>query len=180
MTAEPMCDYISDEPGHFACFLPPGHGGNHEGEELGCDAEICAHINLTMALDGVVRGEQRPYCSFISSAPGHFGCLLLPDHPGEHRGLELGCKPELCRHENVQAGDDGIMRGEPGFADERPWRASSIDWPGAVLGLTVAGIGLAVSLATYSSASEVGGTYLVLWGAVLWGAWRLLKSIGIF
>ncbi|MEI7745577.1 MAG: hypothetical protein WCK58_17710 [Chloroflexota bacterium] len=52
-----------------------------------------------------------------------------------------------------------------------------IDWGGFALGVTIALVALAISLGTYDSASKGGGTYVVFWGAVLWGGWKALKSL---
>ena len=39
------------------------------------------------------------------------------------------------------------------------------------------GGGLLVTALTYSAASENGGSYVVAWGAVIFGAWQLLKGL---
>lgn len=38
------------------------------------------------------------HCDFFDEAPGHFSCLLLEGHHGDHRGRELGCGPLICDH----------------------------------------------------------------------------------
>ena len=175
------CGYMRPEPGHFKCFLPVAHTEQHSGAELGCNPDLCNHVDIAMSEDGVMRGtEKKEYCPFTSVLPGHFGCFLATGHAGQHRGKELGCGPEICNHANLQLGPDGVMRGDPMPGESGQAQGSSVNLPGALLGLTVGGIALAISLATYSSATSVGGTYVVLWGAVLWGAWRFLKSFGAF
>ena len=54
------------------------------------------------------------------------------------------------------------------------WRPN---WAGVILGLIIAGGALGVSLGSYEGASRAGGTYVVLWGAVLAGAAIALRSL---
>lgn len=64
-------------------------------------------------------------------------------------------------------------------SDVLPGRAvttGSVNWGGVVLGLVIAVVAIGLSVATYEAASE-GGTYVVFWGAALWGGWFALKSL---
>lgn len=54
------------------------------------------------------------------------------------------------------------------------WRPN---WLGVVIGIVVAGGALSVSIGSYSSASRGGGTYVVLWGAVLAGGALAVRSL---
>ena len=49
-----------------------------------------------------------------------------------------------------------------------------------VLGLIVAGVAGSISLATYANSSEVGGGYIILWGAVAVGAIMFLRGLVSF
>ena len=54
------------------------------------------------------------------------------------------------------------------------WRPN---WVGVVIGLVIAGGALSASVGSYERASSGGGTYVVLWGAVLAGAALALRSV---
>lgn len=51
------------------------------------------------------------------------------------------------------------------------------NWGGVAVGVCVGGGALLISLATMSAAQEQGGAYIVLWGAVLWGGYKALRSL---
>lgn len=84
-----------------------------------------------------------------------------------------------------------VMSGQSSSASKvsrtpsRPRRPSpDTDWSdrgGAiglmVLGLIVAGVAGAISLATYTNASEEGGGYIILWGAVAFGGLMFLRGL---
>ncbi len=38
-------------------------------------------------------------------------------------------------------------------------------------------IGIVVTVATYSAASSGGGTYVVAWGAIIYGGWQFLRGL---
>jgi len=46
-----------------------------------------------------------------------------------------------------------------------------------LLGLIVAGVAGGISIASYANASEVGGSYVVLWGAVVTGGLMFIKGL---
>ena len=54
--------------------------------------------------------------------------------------------------------------------------SATANWYGVALGLVVAAVAIGISLATYDAASG-GGTYVILWGAALWGGWFALKNL---
>lgn len=54
---------------------------------------------------------------------------------------------------------------------------SGIDWRGVAFGLVVMSVGAGISSNSYQAASTGGGTYVILWGAVLWGGWMVLKGL---
>jgi len=51
------------------------------------------------------------------------------------------------------------------------------NWARVAVGATVSLVALAISLGTYAQASAGGGTYVVFWGAVVWGGWMALKGL---
>ena len=53
-----------------------------------------------------------------------------------------------------------------------------VNWGGFWLGLIVGLGALLISAGSLQSASSGGGYYVVFWGAVLWGGWKALKSLG--
>ena len=46
----------------------------------------------------------------------------------------------------------------------------------AAIGAVICIIGIAVTVGTYSAASG-GGTYVVAWGAIIFGGWRFLRGL---
>lgn len=57
-------------------------------------------------------------------------------------------------------------------AERRAAKARNI-----VIGLVLLGIGIVVTAVTYGSASRGGGTYIVAWGPMVFGAIRLFKGL---
>ena len=55
---------------------------------------------------------------------------------------------------------------------------SNVNWRGFWIGLIVAVVALSVSLQSFDSATSGGGGYVIFWGAVLWGGWKALTSLG--
>ena len=49
-----------------------------------------------------------------------------------------------------------------------------------VLGLIIASVAGSISLATYVNSSEVGGAYVILWGAVAFGALMFIRGLVSF
>ena len=58
-----------------------------------------------------------------------------------------------------------------------PSRRTGPNWGRVALGVTIALIALAISVSSYQSASSGGGTYVIFWGAVVWGGWIALKGL---
>ena len=50
-------------------------------------------------------------------------------------------------------------------------------WGRVALGVTVALVALAISIGSVEQASSAGGTYIVFWGAVIWGGWIAIKGL---
>lgn len=46
-----------------------------------------------------------------------------------------------------------------------------------VIGGVICLIGIIVTVATYSAASSGGGTYVVAWGAIIFGGWQFLRGL---
>jgi hypothetical protein len=46
-----------------------------------------------------------------------------------------------------------------------------------VLGGIICAVGLIITVATYSAASEGGGSYVVAWGAIIFGAIRFFRGL---
>lgn len=64
--------------------------------------------------------------------------------------------------------DPALMKG----SDERDKGFSDM-----VIGGLIALVGIVVTAATYSSASEGGGRYVIAWGAIVFGAIRFFKGL---
>ena len=70
-------------------------------------------------------------------------------------------------------------RRQAGFTPSASQRHSGDSGLGnMVIGGAIALIGLAVTIGSYSAASEGGGRYVVMWGAVIFGGIKFLQGLG--
>lgn len=99
-----------------------------------------------------------------------------PQKPTDWSSDPLSRPPQLS-YQDLWLGDDADAQTDPVRQDLEPHRLPGPNWPGVIRGLAVAAIAGGISLATYSSATNAGGTYIIFWGVVLWGLWRAYKGL---
>jgi hypothetical protein len=60
------------------------------------------------------------------------------------------------------------------YKDRQPGRSGT---PDVVIGLILIVVGIVITAVTYDSASREGGTYIVAYGPIIFGAIRLFKGL---
>ena len=71
-------------------------------------------------------------------------------------------------------------RGQMKFTPAVSRNSGSSGFTNMLIGGSIALVGLAITIGTYSAASEGGGRYVVWWGAVIFGGIQFLKGLGQF
>lgn len=62
-------------------------------------------------------------------------------------------------------------------APRLPSLVENPDWRGFAVGTVVAIAAIGFSVSSYEEATSGGGTYLIAWGAALWGGYKALRSL---
>ena len=105
-----------------------------------------------------------PFQVIGTAAGGGFDWFLVRDPAGHEGFIEVSTSMSIRQH-----APDVVSRSHPTEKDA------------ALKGMGVGAIwlivGVAVTAGTYSAVSDSGGSYLVMWGPMGYGAWRILKGL---
>ena len=113
------------------------------------------------------------YEAYAAARRGSIGSWVPPRIPCTY-SRQRSYRPSIGDLKPLVRGLDPMRRLQGEASVATSWRPN---WVGFVLGLVIAGVALSVTLGSYEGASRGGGSYVVLWGAVLAGAALAVRSV---